>query len=152
MHHRHHYPNPDAVPYASTLPTSFPCQLTQDAWGKIYPMHNHGAWLNAQGDGNTDLDAGHFHRVKNFKVLPDQSDGHTHEMTMLPCTAGAARVTGRNGPIGQETTAVMAGPPIQIMGAGALGGGVPHWVWVVGALVGVAAVVGAVMYFRSNSE
>ena len=147
---RHHYPNPDAVPYASTLPPTFPCQLTTDSFGKTYPMHNHGAWLNATGDGNTDVDAGHFHRVRGFKVLPDQSDGHTHELTTLPCTAGAARPTGRNGPLQGSETALLASGPVEIMGSPPA---IPRWVAIVGGLALAGIVIGTIVYFvRKDDE
>jgi len=150
---RHHgYPNPDAVQYAATLPPTFPCQLTTDSYGKIYPMHNHGAWLNEHGDGNTDLDSGHFHRVKGFKVMPDESDGHTHDLTTLPCTAGGARATGRHGPL-PGTEMALRDAPVEIMGAG--GGAldrVPRWVWIVGALAVTTAVLGTVIYFARKDD
>lgn len=85
------YPDPDAVVYATTMPPRHPCQMTTDAAGRIYPMHHHGAWIDKHGNGNTDLDAAHWHYVRDFKVEPDPRDGHTHELTMLPCGAGGAR-------------------------------------------------------------
>ena len=94
------YPNPDNVRYATTLPPPFPCQMTTRTASKSYPIHYHGAWINAAGDGNTDVDAGHFHRVRNGRVLADQTDGHTHDLTMLPCGAGGAHPMSRNqGPL-----------------------------------------------------
>ena len=89
------YPNPDRVVYPTGQPLAFTCQLTTRAGGRIYPMHEHGSWLDKDGNGNTDLDAGHFHRVRGFKIYPDESDGHSHEMTMLPCGASAPRTVGR---------------------------------------------------------
>ena len=89
------YPDPDAVKYAKTMPPRFPCQMTTDATGRIYPMHHHGAWIDKLGNGNTDLDSGHWHHVRSFKVESDPTDGHTHELTMLPCGAGAARPVAR---------------------------------------------------------
>lgn len=89
------YPDPDAVKYAKTMPPRFPCQMTTDATGRIYPMHHHGAWIDKLGNGNTDLDAGHWHHVRSFKVESDPTDGHTHELTMLPCGAGAAQTVAR---------------------------------------------------------
>lgn len=93
------YPNPAAVAYPSTQPPKFPCQLTSRNAGRMYPIHNHSAFLDREGNGNTDVDAGHFHRVRGFRVLPDPSDGHTHELTMLPCGDGAPWPTGREGPL-----------------------------------------------------
>ena len=89
------YPDPDSVVYARPQPVGHPCQMTTQTVGRNYPLHNHGAWLNPSGDGNTDLDSGHFHRVVGFRVLADQSDGHTHDLTMLPCGAGAPHTVGR---------------------------------------------------------
>jgi hypothetical protein len=84
-----HYPDPENVVYPTTLPPGFPCELTSRDAGKMYPIHDHGAYLNADGDGTTDVTAGHYHRVRGGRVLPDESDGHTHRLTGLPCGAGA---------------------------------------------------------------
>lgn len=77
------------------MPPRFPCQMTSESQGRTYPTHSHGAWIDKEGNGNTDLDSGHFHRVRGFKVYPDASDGHTHELTMLPCGAGAPQTVAR---------------------------------------------------------
>jgi hypothetical protein len=69
--------------------------MTTQTVGRNYPLHNHGAWLAKGGNGNTDLEAGHFHRVVGFQVLANESDGHTHDLTMLPCGAGAPFTVGR---------------------------------------------------------
>ncbi len=138
----HRYPDPDRVPYARLHPVGNACQLTSQASGKMYPMHNHGAWIDESGEGNTDVDAGHFHRVKDFRVLPDLSDGHTHDLTGLPCGAGAPNlpvaapnqrmmIRGANGEI------MMMGPPPDT--------GLP-WGWIIGGVV-VAAAVAAGLYF-----
>jgi hypothetical protein len=82
------YPDPDRIVRPTTDPPRFPCQLTNRSAGKLYPIHSHGAWVNRDGEGTTDVTARHYHRVRNFKVLPDPSDGHTHELTGLPCGAG----------------------------------------------------------------
>ncbi len=146
----HRYPDPDAVPYARLHPVGNPCQLTTQVTGKTFPMHNHGAFIDENGDGNTDVDAGHYHRVKGFRVLPDESDGHTHELTGLPCGAGAPNlpvaapsermvmVHGANG----ETVMMMAPPPAQ------------HsvWPWVVGGLLVVGAAVGLYFFLREPGE
>jgi hypothetical protein len=89
------YPDPDAVPYPRTLPPRFPCQLTTETTSRVYPTHQHDAWMDKEGNGNTDLDAGHFHRIRGGKVHPDPTDGHTHELTMLPCGAGAPQTVAR---------------------------------------------------------
>lgn len=154
MQHRRdtgRYPNPDAVPYARLHPVGNPCQLTSQAPGKSYPLHNHGAFIDSRGNGNTDVDAGHFHRVVGFRVLPDESDGHTHTLTGLPCGAGAPNLPVA-APQGQQQTAMMQGgwgyAPGEMMGPG---GGFP-WKWVVGGLVVVGVVVGAVMLYKHAQE
>jgi hypothetical protein len=54
----------------------------------MYPIHDHCAFVDRQGDGVTGVDASHFHYVRGGKVKPDSSDGHTHNLTGLPCGAG----------------------------------------------------------------
>lgn len=82
------YPDPDAVVYQTTQPPPFPAQLTSRVTGRLYPMHMHTAFVNEDGDGTTDVVASHYHRVRGGRVLPDPSDGHTHELTGLPAGAG----------------------------------------------------------------
>ena len=114
----------------------------------MYPLHNHGAWLNKEGSGNTDVDAGHYHRVVNFRVQADPSDGHTHELTMLPCGAGAAQTTGRDGPMtslqGSDDLVTFLGaaepPKFSLLP------------WLVGAVVVSGLVIGGVMLMRSDEE
>lgn len=142
------YPDPDRVPYARLHPVGNPCQLTTQVSGKMYPMHNHGAWLDENGEGNTDVDAGHYHRVKNFRVLPDESDGHTHELTGLPCGAGAPNlpvaapdqrmmIRGADGEL-----VMMGAPPVQRS----------IWPWVVGGVVVVGLAVGLYFFLRNPGE
>lgn len=150
----HHYPNPDAVAYPTGFPQPFPCQLTTEAAGKTFPMHNHGAWLDAEGNGNTDMGSGHFHRVRGFRVLPDESDGHTHELTTLPCGAGQPRNTGRTGPLrGFAADGSMV--PIRqtaLAGAGGAPFKMPVWAWVLATAAVVGAVIGAVVLYRRGQE
>lgn len=54
----------------------------------MYPIHDHCAFVDRRGDGKTDVAASHYHNVRGGSVLPDQSDGHTHRLTGLPCGAG----------------------------------------------------------------
>ncbi len=82
------FPNPDDVVYPTTAPPPFPPQLTSRDSGKLYPIHDHCAFINADGNGNTDVVASHFHRVRNGRILPDASDSHDHRLTGLPCGAG----------------------------------------------------------------
>jgi hypothetical protein len=116
-------------------------------------MHKHGAWLNAEGDGNTDVDSGHFHRVRGFKVLPDPSDGHVHALTTLPCGAGAPRNVARELlPVGAMVDAPDGTYLVQVQGAGAK----PFWTpWkVVGALAVLTGLVvgGVVLYHRYQED
>ena len=144
------YPNPDNVRYPTGMPLAAACQLTTRTGGRVYPMHEHTTWLDKDGNGNTDLDAGHFHRVRGFKIYADESDGHTHELTMLPCGASAPRTTGRQGPI-DSTGALMAngGTNMSIMGAPDTGF---PWKVVVGAVVVVGIVVAGYMIYQHAKE
>lgn len=81
-------PDPFKIVYPKIHPPGFPGQLVSRAQSRMYPIHDHCAWVNRAGDGNTDVAASHFHRVIAGRVLPDESDGHTHYMTGLPCGAG----------------------------------------------------------------
>lgn len=141
------YPNPDAIPYASTQPPGFPCQITTQNPARLYPLHHHGAWLNAEGTGNTDLSSGHFHRVVNGRVQPDPSDGHTHQLTMLPCGAGAPRTIGPNG----EMPLTLMGPadaaPVPVPIHKQPPSMLP---WVVGAVLVAGLVIGGVLIFRGE--
>jgi hypothetical protein len=72
-------------------PPAFPSQLTSRCVDtKLYPIHDHQAFVNRNGEGVTDVVASHFHRIRDGRVLPDASDGHTHYLTGLPTGAGAA--------------------------------------------------------------
>lgn len=146
------YPDPGAIVYAKTMPPPFPCQQTTRDAGKSFPIHNHGAWLSKEGDGNTDVDSGHFHRVRGFKVLPDESDGHTHQLTMLPCGAGGARTVGRDGqliPIGTQVNV----PDGQYRLNSLMGVSSPSrkWLWWgLGAVVVTGAIVGGIMLYQHH--
>jgi hypothetical protein len=150
---RNEYPNPADVVYARPLPPGFPCQQTTTNTGKNVPMHKHGAWLNAEGTGNTDVDSGHYHRVRDFKVQPDPSDGHTHALTMLPCGAGAPRTTGQElVPVGVAVDLPDGTYVVQVQGAGS---DKPFWTpWkIVGALaLATGLVVGGVMLYHRYQE
>ncbi len=149
---RTQYPNPDAVPYLRVQPPGFPCQLTTENPGDAYPVHDHGAWLNAQGNGNTDNASGHFHVVRDFHVEP-ADDGHVHDLTMLPCGVGGPRTTGRDGPI----TRVLGALSMQDMqryqpGFGDFGAFEitrKLW-WVLGGVALTAAAVGGTLLLRSR--
>lgn len=88
-------PNPAAIVYPTTAPPRFACALTtrtqlaqRPGARTIYPIHDHSAFVDKDGNGNTDTVASHFHRVINGRVMPDESDGHTHSLSNLPCGAG----------------------------------------------------------------
>ena len=140
------YPDPSKVVYPSTQPPPFTCQLTTQAAGRVAPMHTHGTWLDGEGNGNTDVAAGHFHRVRGGVVQPDQSDGHTHAITMLPCGASGVRNISRDGQMiqlgadGQPVSSMVMPPSKRIS----------PWVWGIGAVVIVGVVVGAVMLLRDE--
>ena len=82
------YPNPDLIPVPHSGPPKYAPQLTSRDGGKLYPIHEHNGWVDAQGNGRTDIVASHMHRIKNGVVQEDPSDGHTHVLTGLPVGAG----------------------------------------------------------------
>lgn len=88
MHVGKKYPDPEAVVYPTAYPPKYACQLTSYDAGELYPEHDHSAFADRHGNGSTDTVASHFHRIRDGKVLPDASDGHTHRLTGLPCGAG----------------------------------------------------------------
>jgi len=143
---RSRWPNPGAIVYPTTQPPGFPCQITTRDTGRIHPVHAHGAWLNAGGNGNTDVSAGHFHRVRDGRVQPDPSDGHTHELTTLPCGVGAPHLASTGGELmalGDAGVAPMPLAPLKPLSV---------WPWVVGAVVVAGLVIGGVMLMRSDDE
>lgn len=136
--------------------------MTTQTASRAYPLHNHGAWLTSGGNGNTDLDAGHFHRVIGFRVMA-APDGHTHDLTMLPCGAGAPYTVGRREELvpsyfgaGQAVTpeiqaqmdALNARQQIESKIARAA---LWRGIWIgAGVLAAVGAVIGAFVYFRED--
>lgn len=115
----------------------------------MYPVHHHGAWLNKDGNGNTDLSSGHFHRVREFQVQADPSDGHVHQLTTLPCGHGQPRTVGRDGQmqlqLGDGGTQ-LAPVQQQIMRAPQLS----MWPWVAGAVMVTGLVIGGILLMRSD--
>jgi hypothetical protein len=83
------YPDTNAIPRIAAGPPPFPAQLTSRDPAKLYPIHDHMAFVDKHGEGVTDVVASHFHRVKDGRVLPDESDGHVHRLTGLPAGVGA---------------------------------------------------------------
>lgn len=84
----HRYPDPASVVYPTTAPPRFRGQLTTWDGGDETPVHDHEAFVDAQGDGVTTTDAGHFHYVRGGRIIQDPSDGHTHKLTGQPSGAG----------------------------------------------------------------
>jgi hypothetical protein len=144
------YPDPDAVPYARLHPVGNPCQITSQVSGKLFPMHSHGAWIDQNGDGNTDVGSGHFHRVKGFRVLPDLTDGHTHDLTGLPCGAGAPNFEAVSP--GQRIVTVRDwnGAEVQMMAPPEQRSSV--WPWVVGGLVVIGVAAGLYFFLRDPEK
>lgn len=70
------------------FPQTHPCRLTTRGQGKLYPTHVHKGYPDKNGNGNTDISCSHYHRIANGRVLPDESDGHTHALTDLLCGTG----------------------------------------------------------------
>jgi hypothetical protein len=79
-------------PFKITRPVMFPqthpCRLTNRGWGKLHPVHVHNAYPDAQGNGNTSISVSHYHRIVDGRVLPDESDGHTHTISNILCGTG----------------------------------------------------------------
>lgn len=147
---RHRWPNPGAIAYPTTQPPGHPCQITTRDTGRLHSVHAHGAFLNAQGDGNTDVADGHFHRVRHGVVQPDQSDGHAHELTTLPCGVGAPHLVGQSGAM---TTLGDAAVSASMPGLPTFQQQPPSLLpWIVGAVVVAGLVIGGVMLMRSDDE
>lgn len=112
-------------------------------------MHAHGAWIDKGGNGNTDVTAAHFHRVRGFVVMPDESDGHTHELTMLPCGAGGPQTTAQRGPA--EMMSLGAGdvaPSVVLQPAQRPGTGL----YIIGAVIAVAMVAAGAFFLLRGDE
>ena len=82
------YPDPDSVNYPTAYPPQYACRMTTKAVARVYPIHWHGAYVDGHGNGATDADVGHSHQIRMGHVLPDPRDGHTHQITTLPCGVG----------------------------------------------------------------
>ena len=86
---RPHYPDPSRIVYPTTDPPKYRCQLTSKCTkSRLYPLHEHDAYVDEKGNGVTTVVAQHYHRVLEGRLLPDPSDGHEHRLTGLPCGAG----------------------------------------------------------------
>ena len=135
--------------YSTTQPAGYPCQMTTQTPSEAYPLHNHGAFLDGRGNGSTDVSSGHWHRVEGFHVLPDEKDGHTHDLTMLPCGWGAPHNTGRSGPLA-------VGPGLgesylTVLGDNAMISKLSLKPLLIGALAVSGLLVGGVILMRSRS-
>lgn len=140
--------------YPTTMPPRFACQMTTDTPSRMYPTHSHETWLDGSGNGNTGVSAGHFHRIRNGQIQPDESDGHTHGMTMLPCGANAPKaITRRDGMLTvPEAGGMMPDGQYRLLGAE---GGI-QWrvvgMWALAAVFAAGAVVGTIMYVKHRRE
>lgn len=81
-------PDPSKIIYETTAPPRFPSRMSTRSAAKLYPIHDHCVFVDGAGNGATDTVASHFHRVRDHVLLPDESDGHTHAISRLPCGAG----------------------------------------------------------------
>jgi hypothetical protein len=82
------YPDPESVVYPTTYPPKYLGRMTTRSVCRAYPIHWHGAFVDASGNGATDADVGHSHTIRGGQILPDSRDGHTHQITTLPCSVG----------------------------------------------------------------
>lgn len=55
--------------------------LTTRGWGRSSPVHTHRGEFDSDGNGLTDIIAGHFHRIIGGKIMPSPVDSHDHEFT-----------------------------------------------------------------------
>jgi hypothetical protein len=47
-------------------------------------VHTHRARFDSDGNGITDIVAGHYHRVLSGRVMPSPVDSHEHKLTGIP--------------------------------------------------------------------
>lgn len=80
--------DPYLIPRPQAFPATYPCQQTTRSQSKLTVVHAHRAWLDAEGNGVTDITLSHFHRIIAGRLMPDPSDGHEHGLTNIPCGAG----------------------------------------------------------------
>jgi hypothetical protein len=82
-------PDPEAVTRLVS-PTMKPATrirrlTTRTAYTKHFPVHEHVVTVDPRtGNGVSDIVAGHFHRVVGGRIMPAESDGHEHALTLLP--------------------------------------------------------------------
>lgn len=70
------------------FPQTHPCLLTSRGFGRLYPVHVHNAYPDKTGAGVTGISCSHFHRIRDWKILPDESDSHEHGLTNVRCGTG----------------------------------------------------------------
>lgn len=63
--------------------------LTSRTIGRNTALHSHRVSVDEEGNGNTDIRVGHFHRVISGRVIPSPVDSHVHELVYT--TGGASR-------------------------------------------------------------
>lgn len=70
------------------FPADRPCYQAAASSGRLAAVHSHRAYPDANGNGLTEITANHFHKIQGGLILPDESDGHTHRLSHIPCGAG----------------------------------------------------------------
>jgi len=79
-------PDPDAIVRPRNGGVKYPPYLTSWDGGAMNPIHNHRAYIDAHGNGVTDVVASHHHQVRQGRV--SSVAGHTHSITRLPAGKG----------------------------------------------------------------
>jgi len=72
--------DPRRIPRAVTYPDRNPGYLTTRGAGRLVPVHMHTAYPDADGNGTTSIEVDHFHRIKDWRLLPSESDSHEHQI------------------------------------------------------------------------
>lgn len=70
--------DPRNIPRPVTYPDRNPGFLTTRGSGRLAPVHMHTAYPDADGNGVTSISVSHYHRIRNWQILPDASDSHDH--------------------------------------------------------------------------
>jgi hypothetical protein len=69
-------------------PMRQPSMLVSRSAGRLYPVHIHRAFVDREGNGSTSISASHMHRIRNWQILPDESDGHDHQIVRIRTGSG----------------------------------------------------------------
>ena len=80
--------DPYKIPRPHLAPQRAPCYQAARGAGRLAPVHTHRAFVQADGSGVTDISVSHFHRIRDWRILPDASDSHVHGITRIPCGYG----------------------------------------------------------------